>query len=476
MDVIQNHRKGKNKANASGEPLPETEGNPRTKGLRERLLPLFIHKRGRILIAIVLTMILFEVLENLIDLRYGSLVHQVYDIVFFIITIPAGAWLLLTLLEGAVAAGEQANYNRNLQADFSQKLGNAHGWEELLREIMAFTHQVLPGARTTLYVLQPQKQCLQAEALGTPDGEIFLKPELEKQNVLLTPAAGASDDFILPINRSDQQVGMMRVEFPSRSSLSIPEIRALEASLPMVALALDAALLQDLAATQAAASDAERQKIAQDLHDSLAQNISYLRLKLDQLTGENAIREIGVVLQELERMRASADEAYQQVRNTIDELAVINGEDLAASIENQAHTISSRSGFVLRTSRIGTACVLPAATRQHILNIAREALHNVEKHAGAHLVHLQLLWLETELIIKITDDGAGFDPLSVPSEGHYGLWIMKQRAQDIGGTLRISPAEEHGTEITLWVPYPERRVRAAAGDAPGTGEGSSDNG
>jgi signal transduction histidine kinase len=212
------------------------------------------------------------------------------------------------------------------------------------------------------------------------------------------------------------------------------------------------ALLQKMAAEQAAASTAQRQQIAHNLHDTLAQNISYLRLKLDQLTGQNAIHEIGVVLQELERMRATANEAYQQVRSTLDELNPIQGEDLDSLVLKQAQTICTRAGIALRIGRIGAPYALPSGTRQQILYILREALANVEKHSSASEVLLQYIWLENELLIKITDNGVGFNPRIEPAEGHYGLWIMQHRAQELGGTIKITPAEEKGTEITLWVP------------------------
>jgi two-component system nitrate/nitrite sensor histidine kinase NarX len=263
-------------------------------------------------------------------------------------------------------------------------------------------------------------------------------------------------NYNLPIFFNEQQIGMLKLEYPSSNLPDPSEMRVLKSALPLIGLALEGALLQSLAAEQAAASQTERQQIAQHLHDTLAQNISYLRLKLDQLTGENAIREIGVVLQELERMRASADEAYQQVRNTLDELNPIAEEDVLALVVRQAEVIAERAQFKLQAWQSGVAYPLPSRVRRQILYVAREALHNVEKHAFASTVRLQLIWLENELIIKFTDDGIGFSPSS-KNDGHYGLWIMQQRAQEIGGTLKISPAEEHGTEVTLWVPRPDYR-------------------
>jgi signal transduction histidine kinase len=122
-------------------------------------------------------------------------------------------------------------------------------------------------------------------------------------------------------------------------------------------------------------------------------------------------------------------------------------------VNRQADIISRRSGFRLRTNQIGITSSLPPNVRQQILYIAREALHNIEKHACAKQVSLQFVWLSGELILKITDDGVGFDPRLVNNDGHYGLWIMQHRAQEIGGSLKISPVEiGRGTEVTLWLP------------------------
>jgi nitrate/nitrite-specific signal transduction histidine kinase len=155
-------------------------------------------------------------------------------------------------------------------------------------------------------------------------------------------------------------------------------------------------------------------------------------------------------------MRTTADEAYQQVRSTLNELNPIQPTDLTTMVLKQALAISKRSGFNLRTNQMGSPFALPAEVRQQILYIAREALHNIEKHARANRVIIQYLWLEHELIMKINDDGVGFDPRSVPVEGHYGLWIMQNRAIEIGGTLKINRLDEPcGTEVTLWVPRPK---------------------
>lgn len=436
----------------------------------KKVIPYMVRHRWVTLLGVVILVVCMELLEHTIIVDYGANVHLVFDLVVYTLLVPAITYIVLWLLGRSESALEQVTYNSDLQTTFSQQLGDALSWDALMQNIVEYPHKVAPSARVTLYVFDTHSLRMKPEAACGPDGQVTLKPAVMinpdslpvgSLPQLLVQNGGSpsipdlpSNRFDLPIIRNDQQIGVLKLEYPAGQGPGTDEVRALKSVSPLIALALEGALLQNLAAEQAAASESDRQKIAQNLHDTLAQNISYLRLKLDQLTGENAIREIGVVLQELERMRTTADEAYQQVRDTLDELNPIQAEDLDSMVIKQARFISERAGLALRVNRSGAAYPLPPGTRRQILYIVREALHNVEKHAGARRVLLQFLWLEHELILKITDDGTGFDPLAVSPEGHYGLWIMQQRAQEIGGTLKLTPAEDHGTEVTLWLPRP----------------------
>lgn len=415
--------------------------------------------------------ILFEALAHLLLRDYRIPALRVIDIAMFALVTPVVTWLALSAVDRAERERAQAAARMDLHAGLSRCLGEVKSWDELVSCIVCFPRRVAPDVSARLYVYHPGDEQPRLEAACSPDGQAQLYPREEGSLPVNTPgsdgagstaARGAGSQSLpveyydLPINHNNEKIGFLRLEYPAGRGPAPDAENALNAAAPLIALALEGMLLQDLAARQAAASEAERQQIAQDLHDTLAQNIGYLRLKLDQLTGENAIREIGVVLQELERMRATADEAYMQVRRTLDELVLAHSEDLGASITRQAQLICDRAGLALRTSQVGEPFPLPGAARQHIVHIAREALHNVEKHACASQISLQFLWLETELIMKITDNGRGFDPREVPLEGHYGLWIMQQRANELGGTVKIHPSDENGTEVTLWIPRPNK--------------------
>lgn len=459
-------------------PVQTTKSRPKQEGpgwfteLSKRVIAAMLRNKLRTILLFLALAAVFEVLEHYVIRRFGTTAEQALMIINFVVLIPFAAYLLLLLLSNYDAERKQATFDKDLQTELSQQLGDARCWEDLTRRIVEWPHRVSLLTSATLFVMDQHSRRLVAECSCDWEGLVTVKPPMPPEPDTLPRGEARGGPFTsgsmlaqppgerhynLPIFFNEQQIGMLKLEYPSASLPEPAEMRMLKSALPLIGLALEGALLQNLAAQQAEASQAERQQIAQHLHDTLAQNISYLRLKLDQLTGENAIREIGVVLQELERMRASADEAYQQVRNTLDELNPTAGEDVLAMIVRQAEVISGRAGFKLQAWQTGAPYPLPSTVRRQILYVAREALHNVEKHAFAAAVRLQIVWLENELIIKFTDDGIGFTPAGI-NDGHYGLWIMQQRAQEIGGTLKISPAEEHGTEVTLWVPRPDYRM------------------
>jgi signal transduction histidine kinase len=474
------------------EETSENQGQPDGKTaapiplLRRWSVPFITRHRNRIWLVAFAVLVLLEVVEHVLLRRYGETSHIAYDVIVYIMFVPASLWLLLNLLEKTETERVQAAREIDLRSQFSQRLGDASTWDELVTTLVEYPHRIAPSAAITLFVFRPGLARLQAEASCSSSGEIVLKPDVSispdslplgslpqilLQNAPYPPPPASAPPplpphrYDLPITRGDQQFGVLKLDYPLGRGPSLIEQRMLKSVAPVMALAIEAALLQNLAADQAAASEAQRQHIAQNLHDTLAQNIGYLRLKLDQLTGENAIREIGAVLQELERMRSTADEAYQQVRNTLDELNPVHAEDLLTSLTKQASAICGRSGMSLRSDQVGDPYPLPPAVRQQIMYIVREALHNIEKHASACKVYLQFVWLENELIIKIDDDGVGFNPLSVPDERHYGLWIMQQRAQEIGGTLKVASVEGGGTEVTLWTPRQTTPTMQAGGSA-----------
>jgi signal transduction histidine kinase len=418
-------------------------------------------KKNRILIftflVIFFVALVLTVVELVLDLvlvpvdgNRDSLVVTVGTITM----LTAGSAVLAIVLKGR----EDHNNFCPLE-DLAHGLAEASSLPDTAAQLAWFAHLVVPKSRTAVYALNPHSLQLEAQATCDREGRLALPPDLS----WMANEDGDGQEMEFKLMNQERQAGILVLVCPPQVSPDEEQLRLLNLAVPLTALAIEGYILRLLSDEQARAIEKQRRRIAQDLHDSLAQNIGYLRLKLDQLTCQPLDPADGRLMQELEVLHATAEEAYVQVRSTLDELNPVPDEDLHETLRKQALVVSRRAGLHLRMHQIGAPFRMPPAVRHHILYVAREALFNIEKHARAAQVLVQLLWLENELILKITDDGVGFNYDQVPEEGHYGLWIMKYRVHEAGGNINITPGEEgRGTEVTLWIP----RSKAALTQEP----------
>jgi two-component system nitrate/nitrite sensor histidine kinase NarX len=244
------------------------------------------------------------------------------------------------------------------------------------------------------------------------------------------------------------------------------EVETLRRALPEMALALMNIRLERFLSDQVEANSElvveERKRIAQDLHDTLAPNISYLRLKLDQLSCEGTLHDILEIQQDIERMHDAATEAYKQIRGTLTVLGPDAPGDLPEAIRECALRVGERAGFAVAMEHRPDRLPLDPAVRRELLFICREALNNVEKHAGAQQVTIRIHGDKRELQVSIADDGKGFDRDQAPPDGHFGLAVMRRRADAIGATLTVASAAGRGTHVELRIPV----AGFDAGDLP----------
>ncbi|MFQ5576548.1 MAG: PAS domain S-box protein [Anaerolineae bacterium] len=203
---------------------------------------------------------------------------------------------------------------------------------------------------------------------------------------------------------------------------------------------------------RAAALEQERARISRDLHDGLAQMLGYLRLKLDSLTIDPTLQHLESIQTELAQTRDVADEAYDLVRNMLAAARPANAADLSKGLLAQAQTEGNRAGFKVNLTSRGRARPLAPVVQHQVLYLFQEALVNVAKHARARQVDLSLRWTSDTLTITLADDGRGFDTAGPQPEGHYGLLIMQERAEEIHGQIQIDSHPDRGTTITLRLP------------------------
>lgn len=198
----------------------------------------------------------------------------------------------------------------------------------------------------------------------------------------------------------------------------------------------------------------ERNMIANELHDSLAQTLASLRFQVRVL--DETLQQAGdfKTIQELEQVENSLDEAYSDLRDLIAHCrAPIAGESLVPSVEKLISRFRKESGVSVFLQNEWRNAQLPTNLEIHVARIVQEALNNIRKHARAHNVRILLRRDNTgNHRLLVEDDGVGFDAPSScsgkPGE-HLGLIIMQERAAHVGGELRIESESGEGTRIEL---------------------------
>jgi PAS domain S-box-containing protein len=214
------------------------------------------------------------------------------------------------------------------------------------------------------------------------------------------------------------------------------------------------------------ASSQERAHLARELHDSVTQALFSMTL-VTRSTELLVDRDVAAAKEKLGALRDLQREALAEMRALIFELRPGNLENdgLLAALKTHTAALQGRIGLpIVVTSELSER--LPLEVEEVVYRIAQEALHNVVKHAAARQVELTLDRRDDGLLLRLRDDGKGFDASAVP-EGHLGLAGMRARAEKIGASLTVTSRAGAGTTIEVVVPNAaiERAALAAAPSA-----------
>lgn len=192
--------------------------------------------------------------------------------------------------------------------------------------------------------------------------------------------------------------------------------------------------------------------IARDLHDTLGQNISFLRMNLEHLSEAEEFHPENLKIQ-IQNMTRAADESYELIRAMLAVLQVESSTDPLDLFPRYAQQVAERSSFPVDIIHHGNAReLLPNQVRQ-LFFIFREALSNIEKYALPNRATCAFEWDELTLSLVISDDGRGFHPDNVQANGHFGLKFMRERAELLNGSFSVQSAPGKGSTITVHIPY-----------------------
>ena len=185
----------------------------------------------------------------------------------------------------------------------------------------------------------------------------------------------------------------------------------------------------------------ERRRVARDLHDGLAQELVFITAQAHRLAKR------GAESADLQRLAGAADRAVAESRRAI--VALSDAEQpLSEALTEMAEELSNRTGASIHAS-VGLVDV-DAAIRENVLRIAREALLNAARHAGASRIDLSLEDGDT-VVLEVRDDGAGFDVEGAEARG-FGLISIRERAAALGGRASIESSPGRGSIVRVDLP------------------------
>jgi signal transduction histidine kinase len=211
-----------------------------------------------------------------------------------------------------------------------------------------------------------------------------------------------------------------------------------------------------LAAENAAAATlAERNRIARELHDTIAQGLTAVTMQIEAAQ-RAAERDPERMRARLARAHTLARETLADVRRSVWALAApeIPGDDLGAALAEQARRFGERTGLAATYQHSGPPLDLPSDRAVQALRIVQEALQNVEKHADATRVELGSCINGVATRVWVRDNGCGFDPAAphASAGSGFGLISLRERARLAGGDLEIASAPGVGTRVSLSIP------------------------
>lgn len=213
----------------------------------------------------------------------------------------------------------------------------------------------------------------------------------------------------------------------------------------------------------------ERQRLAREIHDTVAQGFVSIVTQLEAAEKDLRPEQAGVKRQ-LDRARHTAREGLSESRRLVQALRpeLLEGASLPEALSRLATRWSEESGTVAGTTVTGTPRPLPMPTEVTLLRAAQEALSNVHKHARAGAVDLTLSYMDDLVVLDVQDDGAGFETATGGPDdrngGGFGLRAMRERVEQLGGRLLVESTAGGGTTLAVQLP-----LNADATEVPESG-------
>ncbi len=317
--------------------------------------------------------------------------------------------------------------------------------------------ELVANRGTSSNILQTRQPIDEGLAERVFDTGLALADENTCSGCKFLAAQGPGHCLAAPLKVGDQYLGALCISRQGEQIFDEDEKRALTLLVNAAAIAIVNANLaaSERREAQQVAALAERERLAAELHDHLAQTLSFMRIKTGRV--REAITESHPTKadEELTRIQSALDMAYTQVREALAGLRqpVPVGDDLAQKLAECKAEFENYADMPVNLHiQHPEALELPPSVQVQVIHIIRGALSNVHRHAHARMVNVLVKCQLDKALFIVEDDGAGFDPQATLDDNHLGLRIMQTRAERSGGQLTVESTPGHGTRVSCCFP------------------------
>lgn len=354
----------------------------------------------------------------------------------------------------------------------TELLGLSTGWVLLFDETsgepyLAAEQNLPPGLREEPKFMKGWCYCLEAFRDGELDGaenvEVISCSRLRKLALARDKTAGLRYHASIPleVHAGDgglERLGMLNVAGPEWRELDGGELTLLRTIGDVLGVAIERARLY--ARRLESAQVEERNRLAREIHDTLAQDLSAIAFQLE------AAEALLAQQAEPERVRRSVAAALDLARKGLEETrrsvldlraAPLEGRTLPGALAALAAEVETPAvTFEAEGTDASTRTPLPPAVEVGLYRIAQEALQNALRHAAAARVLIRLETFSGGVRLTVQDDGRGFTAEG-PAASRFGLVGMRERAHLLGGSFQVESSPGAGTRVTVEVPLPARK-------------------
>ena len=264
--------------------------------------------------------------------------------------------------------------------------------------------------------------------------------------------------MMFPVMFYTHELGLFNLYFRSEKTMDPATQRVIEALCSQLGVAIENQRL--IARDRQFAVVEERNLMAQGLHDSIAQSLSFLNMQVQMLEDALKNQEDAQAQENLAFIKSGVQESYEDVRELLLNFRTrLNKQDFAEATHSVLQRFEQQARITTRLSIQGGECWLSPQQQLQVIFILQEALSNVRKHAHAQSVSVQIQHrnAQGDFSMSIEDDGVGFisEDLEHKRTRHVGTAIMQERAQRVHATVRIDSAVGRGTRVELTLPGKE---------------------